>query len=369
MTKPKNRYMSPRTIEQTNSTAQTVIFVGEGAQEPTINPAIEGYGSHSPKKSVSLKKFVEAGGLDWVPKPEPEVKPIYTLSQSTALELLIHRAEAYFSGLGRGLAFVPRFNSLLLAPTGSGKTKIARDLAKLMGAELFSVSISEWIVRGAQNEKSTISILLSVLKSSPKTVLLLDEIDKCTSQTDGAWTRSLAAEVWALLDRRLPPTGEPPVGSEDHEHLQMRLTNGMYIIGAGTFQRAWEQSARPTCGFNANASHAITDNGVMEAIEKSGLVSPELLSRFSPTPILLRYPTRSEVPNLLERLGLNRLASESGVQIDADSIHFDKCGLRVLEQLGAELIVSKIRQQRQTQIEALEEKIVRRPGPGSTPKR
>jgi hypothetical protein len=107
----------------------------------------------------------------------------------------------------------------------------------------------------------------------------------------------------------------------------------------------------------------------MEAIEKSGLVSPELLSRFSPTPILLRYPTRSEVPNLLERLALNRLASEAGVQIDPDSIRFDKCGLRALEQLGAELVISRMRKQRQAQTELLERKIVRCPAPGSTAQR
>jgi SpoVK/Ycf46/Vps4 family AAA+-type ATPase len=361
--------MLPRPIERTTKINETVIGIGEGAEDPTVNPAIQVNAGYRPKKSVSLKKFVESGGLDWVPKPKPEIEPVYTSSQLAALELMSDRAEAYFSGLGRGLAIIPRFNSLLLAPTGVGKTKIARDLAKRMGAELFSVSIGEWIVRGAQNEKSTISVLLSMLKCFPKTVLLLDEIDKFTSQTDGAWTRSLAAEVWALLDRRLPPTGEPPVGSEDHEHLQGRMMNGMYVIGAGTFQSVWEQSGRPKCGFHADDSNTVTDIRIMDAIQKAGCVSPELLSRFCPVPILLRYPSRSEVPELLDRLGLNRLAGEAGVQIDPDSIRFEKNGMRALEQLGAELAISLMRKQRQAQIDLLENKIVRRPAPGSAVQR
>src|ERR1022692_2854887 len=205
--------MQPLSTKQRPDTGETqrndtVIIIGAGATEPTIISASSGHFGYKPKKSISLKEFAAAGGFDGIPRSAEKAEPVYTSSQSSALERLSDRAEAYFSGLGRELPFVPRFNSLLLAPTGSGKTKIARDLAKRMGAEFFVVAISEWIVRGAQNEKSTISALVRVLKRSPRTVLLLDEIDKFVSQTDCAWTRSLAAEIWALLDRRLPSGGE-----------------------------------------------------------------------------------------------------------------------------------------------------------------
>jgi SpoVK/Ycf46/Vps4 family AAA+-type ATPase len=368
--------MQPLSTKQRPDTGETqrndtVIIIGAGATEPTIISASSGHFGYKPKKSISLKEFAAAGGFDGIPRSAEKAEPVYTSSQSSALERLSDRAEAYFSGLGRELPFVPRFNSLLLAPTGSGKTKIARDLAKRMGAEFFVVAISEWIVRGAQNEKSTISALVRVLKRSPRTVLLLDEIDKFVSQTDCAWTRSLAAEIWALLDRRLPSGGEPSAESgqdEEHEDLQKRLTNGLYIVGAGTFQHAWDQSARPRCGFNADDSHATTDHGIMEAIEKSGWVSPELLSRFSPAPILLRYPSRSEVQDLLERMGLNRLASETGVTIDLDSIRVEKCGMRAIEQLGAELLIGKAQQGKRIQAELLKAKTVSRTGTRSISK-
>jgi len=105
---------------------------------------------------------------------------------------------------------------------------------------------------------------MCVLERSQRTVLLLDETDKFTSQTDSAWTRSLAAEVWALLDRRLPP-GVPSaraMSDEKREDLLKRLTNGLYIIGAGTFQETWDRTERPACGFNTNGSNAITDTEI-----------------------------------------------------------------------------------------------------------
>src|SRR5580698_10370564 len=128
MAKQNNRYMSPQPNHQDTKANETVIVVGEGADEPTINPAFDGYASYRPRKGkrISLKQLVEG-----VPKLKPDIEPVYTSSQLAALELMCDRAEAYYSGLGRELAIIPRFNSLLLAPTGSGKTKIARDLAKL----------------------------------------------------------------------------------------------------------------------------------------------------------------------------------------------------------------------------------------------
>jgi hypothetical protein len=74
----------------------------------------------------------------------------------------------------------------------------------------------------------------------------------------------------------------------------------------------------------------------------------------------LRYPASEEIGELLEKLGLNRLAAEAGIEIDSNAIRMDGSGMRALEQLGAELLILKMQQSKQALSDMLESKIVRR---------
>jgi hypothetical protein len=170
------------------------------------------------KDRRTAKELFEQGEFDSIPKssgktvlvdaasPTSSSKPaiVHTASQKKALTRLEDLARAYFSDVGRDLPIKPRYNALVIAATGSGKTKIASDLADRTGAKLHTVSLGEWIVLGAHHEPATVTTLLRVIEKSEKVVLLLDEIDKFKSTTDSGWVRYCAAEIWALLDRRLP---------------------------------------------------------------------------------------------------------------------------------------------------------------------
>jgi hypothetical protein len=336
---------------------ETLISIGDGATEPTINHPLPGVSVHRTKRKVSYKELCEG-----IPERQYKAEAVYTVSQMAALEELTDLADTYFSGLGTDLAFRPRFNALVIAATGCGKTKIARDLAERIGAVFATVSLGEWIVRGAAHEPSTITSIKRILKANRRTVLLLDEVDKFTSQTDSAWVRYVAAEVWALLDRRLALGDQPPsaIGEDEElDELRDRLENGLFIVGAGTFQQAWEMSERQTVGFNGSACPEPDDGAIIAAIDKHGGVSPELLSRFSPKPLLIQYPSRSEIPELLVKLGLVQLAKEVGVTIDPNSVSFKKCGMRTFEQIGARLLIEKMRQMKRGNKKKFEEKIVR----------
>jgi hypothetical protein len=306
------------------------------------------------KRCGPAKEFFEQGEFDSIPKlsATPAVVhtvTVHTASQSKALTRLEDLARAYFSDVGRDLPLKPRYNALLVAATGSGKTKIATDLADRIGAKLHTISLGEWNVLGAQGGPASVTTLLRVLEKSERVVLLLDELDKFTSTTDSSWTRYAAAEIWALLDRRLPieqhclkTSSDADVRAERIELLRHRVQKGLFIVGAGTFQAVWQQQTeRRSCGFNgASSGGTATDAQIIGAVRSGDAVSPELLSRFSPTPILLRYPTREETATLLETLGINRLASEVGATIDPN-IDYTGVGMRALEQICAELLIEK----------------------------
>ena len=302
---------------------------------------------YSPKRSKPLKDF--AAELNTLPTSNRATACVLTDGQAKAISQLEELASAYFSGLGRDLPFRPRYNALAIAATGTGKTFLAKELARRMGAVHHVISLGEWIVLGAQHGPTTITTLLRVLEKSEKTVLLLDEVDKFCSATDSGWSRYCAAEIWSLLDRRIPfgqfrSTATP--GSELFDLLKVRLEDGLYIIGAGTFQSVFENVGRRGCGFRDSSPVGESDIDIMNAIKKQEAVPPELLSRFSPRPIILRYPARAEIPKLLDELGLNRLADEVGLTIDPDLIDFEGVGMRALEQLGADLIIEKERQKK-----------------------
>jgi len=271
--------------------------------------------------------------------------PFLTWSQSRALDQLSSLANAYFSGLGQDLPLRPRYNALLVAATGSGKTMLSQRLADDVGAKLLVVSVGEWTVRGARNDPPTLTTILQTLEASPKVVLLLDEIDKFSLAPDSTWTRYCAAEIWALLDRRITPDSRSSQKSDLRDLLEMRLADGLFIVGAGTFEQIWDALKRPTCGFNNISDSQPPEALMMEAIRKQNIVSPELLSRFSPKPIFLQYPTRIETEELLDKLGLNTLAREAGVCLDAAAIQYTGVGMRALEQIGAELLIAKLAKQ------------------------
>lgn len=67
-------------------------------------------------------------------------------------------------------------------------------------------------------------------------------------------------------------------------------------------------------------------------------------------------------------MGLNRLASEIGVTIDLDSIRIEKCGMRAIEQLGAELLIAKAQLEKRIHAELLRAKTISRTGTRSISK-
>jgi hypothetical protein len=291
--------------------------------------------------SASSTKQLNLPSLSsWEMKPECE--EFLTKSQQAALSLLIERAEAFFSPGFDELKIKPRLSSLLVGPTGVGKTTLARKLAEHMGAGLFVVSAGEWNIRASRHQPATLAVLLDQLKEHKRLIFLLDEIDKFTAINDQEWTRAVSAEIWATLDRRLPIEDfyKKP---DEIQTIHRRCQEGLYFIGAGTFQDVFSLAQKPACGFMGNNGNC-SDTDLLGLIKKNHRISPELVSRFSPRPIVLRYPDLVETADLLRRTGLTRVAGWTDMTLDPRNVDWQGAGMRALEQLAADVVIAARRE-------------------------
>ncbi len=196
--------------------------------------------------------------------------------QREALEEIVRRARAYFRGDWRGLPVEPRWASLLVGPTGTGKTAVATMAADRLSAEISGeasittliVATPSWIPIGANNRgaKETLGVIATHIARNARTILVLDELDKITSGPGGAAGFSNGSDTWqvyirgelysAVLDARWPTGLTLPDTDDDApvtiDELTRKLRENVFILGIGTFQ-SWFDSAdtRRSMGFGA----------------------------------------------------------------------------------------------------------------------
>ena len=218
--------------------------------------------------------------------------------QAAALAEIVARAKAFYDGYWRELPIKPRFHTLVVAPTGVGKsalaTMAAAEISETSGmgsnVELFRLSVPGWIPGGSTSR----SIAQAVALNS-RTLLVLDELDKATntlsgggSGTSSGWQQHCLLEIFDLLDGRWPPGLKSPDDSDDNEiplnTLTKKLQETVFILAIGTFQDYFDNSgSRRTIGFGSETD-AVDEISCDDLIQK---LPRELVNRFSG---LIRLP-------------------------------------------------------------------------------
>ncbi|MDX6765618.1 MAG: AAA family ATPase [Candidatus Methylacidiphilales bacterium] len=192
-----------------------------------------------------------------------------------------------------------RTHSLIVGPTGVGKTEVVRRFAEEMGLGMITIACNSWVPWGAATQPSSLTTIAAFLGSEARThkMLYLDEIDKTvpiSSAYGSSWALGVFGEVLALLDGdgRLKGCGWTD------EHIA-RLAN-TFIVGAGAFQQLATQqkdevaaASRPQVGF------AIGDPVELEVPHYSRKVNgqglpPEIASRFAADVVMIEPPTEEE---------------------------------------------------------------------------
>jgi len=97
----------------------------------------------------------------------------------------------------------PRAHNLICAASGTGKSYLMQVLGEIMGVPTLHLNVSSWSPVGSRSENYTWSEIVKFISDNPKGIIILDEIDKISSDTSD-WMGHVRLEIYDLLDGRIP---------------------------------------------------------------------------------------------------------------------------------------------------------------------